>query len=168
MPGAQSKPKANPLTVLLILWAAMMSTQAIFVIIARTATLGGQASVAPAVASDAAAAPGVYGLPVPMFAGLAVISVLMAVFLPKLLVKAQVSKLGQTGERVSLEKLAPIATTMMIVRWALLESVTLYGLILSLTNADPNLILPFAAVALIGFALTFPSESGMRKALGVN
>lgn len=155
--------KPNPAFVLLILWAAMLATQAVFVFVARTATSG--ALSAP---DQVAMGPARGSLSVPMFAGLAIVSLLLAIFLPKLLMKPQIAKLEQTGGPVPIEKLVPIAVTGKIIRWAMLESITIYGLMLALFNADPNIILPFAAVALIGFALTFPSEKSIRGFLGVN
>lgn len=169
--NTQTARRPNPLATLLILWAAMLSTQAIFILIARTATSGSQPSNPDSLTNTIPdySAPAATGtLPIPMFVALAAVSVLLAYFLPKLIAKAQIAKLKQEGGTIPLEKIIPIAVTTKVIRWAMLESVTLYGLILSLTNADPNLILPFAAVALVGFALSFPSEKGIRGALGVN
>jgi MFS family permease len=45
-----------------------------------------------------------------------------------------------------------------IVRWALLETVTIYGLLAAFTRLDWRLIVPPAMLSILGFALSFPQE----------
>lgn len=163
----QTTRKMNPLVTLQVLWAAMLATQAIFVLISQTATTS-PVSTAGETSAAVALEPAVGSLPVSLFVLLAFVSLALAVFLPKLLVKAKVLQLRPEAGQTPLEQLIPIAVTAKIIRWAMLESITVYGLILSLVNGNPYYIYPFAAVSLIGFAMTFPNEKAIRTALGVN
>ena len=45
-----------------------------------------------------------------------------------------------------------------ILRWALLESVTIYGLLAAFIRFDWRLIVPPAMLSILGFALSFPQE----------
>ena len=158
--------KFNPLATLQILWAAMLGTQGIMVLISQTATVSPLANSPSAIDSQLGPAAG--SLPVSLFVLLAMFSLGLAIFLPKLLIKQKVLRVQNEPGQTALEKLVPIAVTAKVIRWAMLESITVYGLILSLVNGNPYLIYPFAAVSLIGFAMTFPNEKAIRNALSVN
>jgi F0F1-type ATP synthase membrane subunit c/vacuolar-type H+-ATPase subunit K len=45
-----------------------------------------------------------------------------------------------------------------IVRWALLESVAIYGLVAAFVRFDWRLIIPPAMLSILGFALSYPQE----------
>lgn len=50
----------------------------------------------------------------------------------------------------------------LMVRWALLEAVTIFGLIAAFIVGSREVIVPPLVVSVIGFVLSFPSESFLR------
>ena len=98
----------------------------------------------------------------PPFITLALIELVAAYFIPKLMTPK-----SATAETDSLKLLLDRAFTGMIIRFALLESICLYGFVIALTSHDPRRMVPFALVATLGFALNFPTEEKIRAACAV-
>jgi hypothetical protein len=93
-----------------------------------------------------------------VFAALAVINGCIGFFLiPKLFANGLRKKLG-----TSKPMLAQIFL-IMIVQWALFESVTLLGFVLANQAVSPQPMVPFLVAGLLGDILTFPSQSRIDK-----
>ena len=58
--------------------------------------------------------------------------------------------------------LAPLMP-MMIVQWALLEAMTIFGLVAAFISHAPEVIVPAVVVTLAGFFLTFPSDDRLAR-----
>ena len=156
---------APTLTQFFILWASLLASQSMIVLVAQTAithpviTSG---SEAPASAFAA------QGVPLEVFGVIAAVFAAAAYFVPRLMLRelaasfrAQPNSLSNVELKDLTEKVLPA----WIVRWVLLEAVTLVGFTASILYALPTAIYPFAAVSLVAFALTFPSEEKIRSQL---
>ncbi len=151
--GAQQQ---NPHMVMKILWAALAATQFLLIFVCLNT---------PTPVKDPAANAEMMKY---MLTAFAFGSLVMSYILPKMILKSIGTKLesgGQPIDSAPLEKFIQKMLPAMIVRWALLDSVTVTGFVLSFTSGDHAYVMAFAAVALVGFALTFPSERHLRGVL---
>ena len=92
-------------------------------------------------------------------------SLFLSWVLPKMMakpVKDQLLKEGRTGDGAPLATLAPKAFVPFLVRWVLLDGVTVIGMTTTILTGRTEFLYAFAAVALVGFALAFPSERNIR------
>ena len=154
------RPQPPPMLQALIMWGALLASQGMIVLVSQTAMT--RTPTAPDAAVIQAPASAMGAIPEWMFIVAAVVSLALAYAVPKLLTKPQPtfdSSGAVTAE--SMRRILPI----WLVRWALLESVTLFGFLDSMLNANPRAIYPFAGAALIGFILSFPSERKLRVGL---
>ncbi|HEX8153020.1 MAG TPA: hypothetical protein VF698_07850 [Thermoanaerobaculia bacterium] len=110
-----------------LIWFAMLAAVAIYVVLAWT-TIREPAGISVVQALEIQ--------PVPILYLLALVMLLAAMFLPRLL---------HPGMRL-------------IIRWALLEAVVIFGLIAAFIVREPRLVLPPAVMALAGFLTSFPSD----------
>ncbi len=103
-----------------------------------------------------------------IFALLSIMSLGVAAFLPqRIFVQTLRRKLVETAETPSsipISKLAEIATVPSILRLALYESVTIYGLVLVFLGHTPMKIIPFAAVSALAMLSAMPREASLRRA----
>lgn len=100
-----------------------------------------------------------------VFALAALLFVAAAYFLPRLLMGSVRKQLASQGEEPTFRQITDKVLIIWILRWAMIEAVTMMGFAASMMYADPAAIYPFAAVSLIGFALTVPSEQKVRSGL---
>ena len=61
---------------------------------------------------------------------------------------------------LSVERSEGRVRTAYVIRWALLESVAIYGLLAAMLTRDVRIFYAFGAVAVAGMLLAFPSEEG--------
>jgi len=89
---------------------------------------------------------------------LAAIELVAALALPRLLVTpksvGRVLPLQVREKRVESRGAAEACLTLSIIRWALIESVAIYGLVLAIMSQDLAEYLPFGLAALVGLVLT--------------
>jgi hypothetical protein len=96
------------------------------------------------------------------FALTSLMSLAMSAVLPKILLTAVVKKRAPR-KPLEMPEMAQFFFVPLIIRLALLESVTLYGFVLVQIHRDPVQIFPFALVTLGGFLLSFPSEQKITE-----
>lgn len=132
------------------------------VLVSQTAMTGrlSRTPSAPDLSASQAPASAMGAIPEWVFVVAAVASLLLAYFIPQFLLKKSKPAFGANGEVTSesMQKILPA----WLVRWALIESVTLFGFLNSMLNANPRAIYPFAGAALIGFMLSFPNERKLK------
>jgi Mg2+/Co2+ transporter CorB len=136
--------KENPLLVIRLIWGGLVAS-----------------ILAYAFLAEQAAGPMIPGLTLdfdhPTHLALSVMSivmVVMSVILPKrIAAQAQTKSLNNA--------FAPL-----IVRMAILEAITIFGLVLSFTD-EVNHMMPFVSTTLIGFFMNFPTENGMKRIAGI-
>lgn len=133
----------------MMIWAALLMSQGMIVLVSQTAV------VRPLSAPDQPAPSSLGAIDPRIFIAIGVAAALLAFVIPRVLV----SQMRRTGSQPDLKKVLSI----WIVRWTMLEAVTLMGFVSSMLNNDPAAIYPFAGVALIGFALTFPTDQKARS-----
>ncbi len=151
-----NRPEPQPMSQALILWGALLMSQAMIVIVSQTAMT--RPPEAPDLNQPAASAVG--HLPDWYFMVGALGALVLSFVIPKILSKNAKPAFDQQGQvtRESMQKILPT----WIIRWALLETVTLFGFLNSMLSSRPTAIYPYAGAALIGFLLAFPSESKLR------
>jgi hypothetical protein len=132
-----------------IVWATLLVSQGMIVWVSQTAVTATMTAPDQPAASD-------LGFVHPLVFGvLSAVFLAAAIFVPRLLMNS-VRRSGDQDEFLT-KKVLPI----WIVRWSLLEMITFVGFVCSMIDADPAAVYPFAAVSLVGFLVTFPSESKM-------
>lgn len=151
----QATQQQNPHLVMKILWAALAGTQLLLVFIANM-----QPRPVDPVFTDT----------IKYTLMMVAVGTLFAAFaLPMFLgksVRANLEKQGKSVDAMPLEQVAQKAIVPFILRCAFLDSVTIMGFLLSFMSGDMTYVFGFAAVALVGFALSFPSERNVRGFLG--
>jgi hypothetical protein len=148
-----SKQPQNQLLTLKILWAALAMAQLMFIFLAKT--------MAPNPNP-----PENFETMRLALTSFAVVSIVMSFVMSKFGAKMARASLTKRGVNVESADIATLVQPLMvahILRWALLESASLNGFLLSLFSNDPTYVMAFAAVSLLGFALTFPSERALRS-----
>jgi hypothetical protein len=140
---AQSQQPA-PIFQALVIWGSLLASQGMIVLVSQTAMT--RTPSAPDLTGARPPASAVGHIPSSFFFIAAGVSLILAFVIPNLLLKRQ--------KVLTVKKVLPI----WLVRWALLESVTLFGFLNAMLNANPQAIYPFAGASLIGFVLSFPSE----------
>lgn len=165
-PGSRPNPPSFMMQ-FYILWAALLASQGMIVIVSQTVMnqpRPGAPEISPGIAAPASTLEAT-GMPVWYLAVVAGVILLGAIFIPRLLAKASTKRLSDRN--ASLSEIAPKVLPLWILRWALLEAVTMLGFVASVLYARPDYILPFATVAAIGFILTFPTEQKIRATLTI-
>jgi cytochrome bd-type quinol oxidase subunit 2 len=148
----------NPsVQVMKIIWGALLVALLVYVGISFTMLSGGQPPNWAGLAdfSDP--------LRIPLITT-GFISLAMSATLPKIMLVAQKRK-RKSAQPMEMREMANLFFVPLIIRLALLESVTLYGFVLVQMKKDPAQIVPFAAVSIVGFLLAFPSEEKIRTTL---
>ncbi|MES2964856.1 MAG: hypothetical protein V4760_13275 [Bdellovibrionota bacterium] len=151
-----AQPQQNPELVLKILWGALAMAQFMLVFVSSTILT---TPPDPAAFTDIVKY---------MFLAMAAGALVMAFVLPNFLsmqIRTRIEKEGRSIDSMEVRELAPRATVPFIMRLALLESVTLMGMMLTLQSGDQSYVMALAAVALVGFAVSFPSERNIRGIL---
>lgn len=87
--------------------------------------------------------------PVPLLYGMAAVMFMVAGYIRRVMLKTP------PGQRTPVERIRVALVT----RWALTESVAIFGLLAAYLARVPELVLPPAALALLGFMMAFPSDS---------
>ena len=150
-----------PIFQAIMIWGSLLAGQGMVVLVSQTA-VGPNALTAPDQTLPASSLGHVNPMIFMIAAGA---MLLVAALLPQLLLKQVKSTSydfqNQDDIRNAMKKVLPI----WIVRWAMLESVTLMGFVNSMLNNDPSAIYPYAAVAAFGFIVTFPTEAKLRAAV---
>jgi len=106
---------------------------------------------------------------VQILVGAAIMSALAAYFLPRVIAHAAVKQRlteGRTLAELSLTDLLPLLFAPLLVRWALIESISVFGLVAAFMSNDLQAQYPFAAAGILGMLLNFPSESKVRDLAG--
>ncbi len=97
---------------------------------------------------------------------MAVVSLAVGVFLPRHMLreaKKQKPEIFRSPSPQSLPiELQTDVSTCMIIRYAFLESIALYGFSLGFLSKDPNYFFIFASVTVVGFLLNYPSDGKLR------
>jgi hypothetical protein len=156
-----TRPQPPPMLQALIIWGALLASQGMIVLVSQTAMTSRMSPPLSAPDQMAQAPASAFGhLPEGFFFAGAAMSLLMAYAIPRLLMKRVKPTFSSNGP-ISPELMQKILPAW-IVRWALIESATLFGFLDSMLNANPSAIYPFAGAALIGFILSFPSEQKLR------
>lgn len=147
-PGSQS-PKPS-LRTLRILWGALGAAILMLVVVSFvTAGTVDFDRMLPATAPDPAAAQE------SIFLTLGIVALVVSQVVPRLLLKMQVTRHPVMGPA---HLLSPL-----VVRWAIGESVALFGFVLAIQAQNAAKVLPFAGVALLRHLLTFPAEAFLRN-----
>ncbi len=142
----------------MLVWGVLLASQGMIVLVSQTAVvkpLSPPDQVAPASALGA--------LNPHVFMMIAAIIALAAFALPRFLLQSirRHFVANPPVEVISREVMTRVLPVW-IVRWALLESITLLGFVVSMLNNDPPAIYPFAGAALVGFVLSLPNEQKLR------
>jgi hypothetical protein len=154
-----------------LIWAALLMSQGMVVIISQTAV------TKPLSAPDQPPASSIGAIDPKIFMVIAGVLLISAFLIPRLLFAAARKRLQDPSRarsapapgalstafgELSMQEIMQSVFVVWIVRWALLESITMIGFVSSMLSAQPVVIYPFAAVSFIGFALTFPTEEKIR------
>lgn len=147
----QNQP-ATQLPTIRIIWFALLAAQFSFIFIAYT-------TPPPAESADLEMIRLVLGFTA--MGSFALSFVIPKIFLQNSMraVRAQ----GLSPDSMDLAPVLPKILPALIVRYALLESVTLNGFLLSFLSGDDRYVVAFAAIALVGFAISYPSERYVRN-----
>lgn len=155
------RPSPPPLLQAMLVWGILLASQGMIVLVSQTAV------VKPLSPPDQVAPASALGTLNPqLFMIVAAIVALAAFLLPRVLLQSirRHFMANPPAEVVSREVMARVLPVW-IVRWALLESITLLGFVVSMLNNDPPTIYPFAGAALVGFVLSLPNEQKLRAAV---
>jgi hypothetical protein len=140
----------------LFIWGAFIASQGMIVLVSQTAMArmpSAPDGIAQIPVSMPPAASAIGHVPEWIFYVAAGACALMALVIPRLLSKGT----GETPQMTS-QKTSQKILSAWLVRWVLLEAITLIGFLDAMLSAEPSAIYPFAGVALIGFLFSYPSE----------
>lgn len=136
-----------------IIWMAMVISVLLYGIVAWMMTRGGQAGHPVEQTLQQPTVQVLYGLGVMMF--------ILSSVVPRLVLRGR-------GEGLHLGR--PPASVVpkeirlaLIIRFAMLESVAIFGLVCAFLFHDARLFVPPASLSLVGFLMAFPSESLIRR-----
>jgi hypothetical protein len=87
-------------------------------------------------------------LQVQVLYGLGLLMLVLSAIIPRILLRAE-------NGRVSMERIKVALT----VRWALVESVAVFGLLAAFVSQSPGLFAPMGVIALTALLLAFPTDS---------
>lgn len=148
-----------PAIQILVIWGAFLASQGMIVLVSQTAMTGLPSApdrIEELPVSMPPAASAIGHIPEWIFYAAAGVSLLMAFAIPRLLLKRVKPGFGADGRLAG--ETARKTLSAWIVRWILLEAITLIGFLDAMLSAEPSAIYPFAGVALVGFLLSYPSE----------
>lgn len=135
-----------------VVWMALVNSSLLYVVIAWLAV--SPRSTVPFL--DA-----VREMPVPLLYALAVVMFVASLVIPDKL-RRPVDRSGAApGPEVRAATL-----TVLLVRWALTESVAIFGLVAAFTARLPLLVIPPFLLALAGFAMSYPSPRRLDEMEG--
>jgi hypothetical protein len=99
-----------------------------------------------------------------ILAGAALGALALAAVMPKLMLRSAITRRQAADPRPpSPAEMAEMSLVPSLIRWVLLETVTLNGFVLAMIQRDPRQILPFFAVAFVALAMSYPSERAIRQ-----
>lgn len=102
--------------------------------------------------------------------GVAVVDAILALLVPNAILARAGAKLRATPGvplgRPTDVQCAQAATPAWVLRFILLELISLVGLLHALTTGNSNAIIPYAAVSLFGMFLSRPTPDKIRSSLG--
>ena len=139
--------------VLRVIWAAMVFSVLLYGFIAWTLTRGGEARPPVEETIQLPAVQALYGLGVMMF--------ILSAVIPRMVLRGRGEGIHQArpvGSAVPNE-----VRVALIIRFAMLESVAIFGLVCAFMFHDARLFVPPAMLSLVGFVMAFPSESLMQR-----
>ncbi len=152
----------SPLLPFFLIWGSLLTSQALIVLMSQTAVVGVHlARLGEQVPASLVAAQ----IPQGLFIALGVFFLAAAYFSPRLFMKGVRDSFASRSTEPSFKEIAEKSSVGWILRWILLEAVTLMGFMSSMLYGEPTAIYPFAAASLVCFALTVPSEQKIRSGL---
>ena len=131
-----------------IIWFALLLSNLMLVFVASTILRPGEA-------------PAEIGFLRVIFGMIALINATLAFVLPKIFLRIQ-SKRMPIDPSGPLEKIVVQVGTGLVIRLALLESVTLMGFVLATVSHNLPSMFPFAGFAIFGVLANYPTESKVR------
>ena len=136
-----------------VIWGALLLSTVIYVILASVLVQG----------SDNNLDRGLFYSPVPlMLYGLGLVMFGLSFFLPKLFMNQGVRSNPGQASIPSREGPSRIRQAL-IVRYALLESCAIFGLVAAFLSQEWQLILPLWVVSAAGFLMAYPSENLLAR-----
>lgn len=135
-----------------MIWVAMVISVLLYGFIAWTLTRGGD--LRPPVEET-------IQLPtVQVLYGLAVMMFILSSVLPRIVLRGRGDELHHEKPHTSVPNEIRLA---LILRFAMLESVAIFGLVCAFMFSDGRLFIPPAMLSLVGFLMAFPSESLFQR-----
>lgn len=99
-----------------------------------------------------------------VMAAAALMALGLSAVVPKIMLQSAIRKRHATDPRpLPLASMAEISLVPSLIRWVLLETVTLNGFVLAMIQRDPRQILPFFVIAFFALAAGYPSEKAIRR-----
>jgi uncharacterized integral membrane protein len=141
----------NNRMVIRIIWAAMTATQLMFVFVIFV-------TIKNSVEKQAELTPGIYPLFPIVFGVLSIFVLAMSIYIPAMILKIQRSQRKNKGEALSAQEIAQRILLPNILRFALIESVGVFGFLLAMITKEPRMDYPFLAAALTAMLLAYPSD----------
>lgn len=136
-----------------IIWMAMVISVLLYGIVAWMMTRGGHAEHSPEQTLQLPTVQVLYGLGVMMF--------ILSSVVPRVVLRGRGEE-RQHGNPPS--HVIPSEIRMaLIIRFAMLESVAIFGLVCAFLFHDARLFVPPASLSLVGFLMAFPSESLIQR-----
>lgn len=94
--------------------------------------------------------------------GAALVSIVLSFVLPNLLFQAVLKNPATAGQSLE-QRIVGNYFVAQLMRWALIESVTILGFVHSIQNKHSQLFYPLFAISLVLYLLSRPSEDAVRK-----
>lgn len=168
--------KPPTMSLVRILWAAFVFSQVIYVVVAfAIVPPRGAVSMSEGALKELAVEGGAAGqstLTWHPYALMALATLIASYFIPRVILasaKTQMPNLKPNHAmlEVPLAAVLKAAFTPFLIRIALIESISIFGLAASFVLRTPELGAYFTAVSLTAMAMNFPTEGGMRGMLGL-
>lgn len=146
------------------IWGALLVSQGMIVLVSQTAMTRTNHLSPPDQSVPASSLGSINPL---VFGAVGLLAVAMAFFIPKLLLSTAKSRLASSPTELTLRDISAKVFPVLLIRWMLIEMITLVGFVASMLSGDTSMIYPYAAASLLGFVLTFPTEQKFRSSLTI-
>ena len=149
----QSQKSLKSILILKIIWAALFFSLFVYggTIFYKISTSGSSPGEVKPIIAQA-------------LSSMAIFCLLLAVFLPRYFIKQEKIKLNLTSSTpINLEGILEGFAPYLVLRFVLLESVTIFGFVLAFLSDNISYYLPFLAISVLGYIMNFPTEEKIKN-----